>query len=63
MDKKIILEAIKNNGFNLSCASEEIWNDKEIVIEAVKNNPFALDFASKEIRMIKKILLCQLYKI
>jgi lambda repressor-like predicted transcriptional regulator len=35
-DKKIILEAVKQNGWSLEYASNNLKNDKEIVLEAVK---------------------------
>ena len=52
-----MLEAVKNNGFVLEWASEELQNDKEIVLEAVKNNGFALEYASKELKKDKEIVL------
>ena len=49
-DKKIVLEAVKQNGDALQYASEELKNDKEVVLEAVKRNRLALQYASKELK-------------
>jgi hypothetical protein len=45
-----VLEAVKQNGYALKYASEELRGDKELVLEAVKNNPLAFDFAGEELQ-------------
>lgn len=36
MNKEVVLEAVKEDGYALRYASEELQNDKEVVLEAVK---------------------------
>ena len=36
-DKKIVLEAVKQNGYSLFYADQSLKKDKEVVLEAIKN--------------------------
>ena len=47
---EIVLEAVKNDGYALEYASEELKADTEIVLAAVKNNGMALEYASKKLK-------------
>jgi hypothetical protein len=55
--KEIVLEAVKQNGDALECASDELKNNFEIVLEAVKQNGYALEYASDELKNDFKIVL------
>lgn len=55
-NRQVILEAVKNNGYNLRFASPELCADKQIVMEAVKNYGFALGFASPELQIDENII-------
>jgi hypothetical protein len=48
--KKISLEAVKSNGFELKNVEEQFQNDKEIVIAAIRQNPNALEYASIDLK-------------
>lgn len=48
--KLAICFAIRNNGFALYFASDEMRNNKEIVLSAVRNQGLALYFASDKMR-------------
>ena len=56
-NKKEVLVAVKNNGYALSNASEELQADKDVVLAAVKNNGYALPFASKELQADREVVL------
>ncbi|WP_064610347.1 DUF4116 domain-containing protein [Streptobacillus moniliformis] len=49
-NKKEVLKAVKQDGWALEFASEELKNDKEVVMAAVKQNGDALQFASERLR-------------
>ena len=49
-DRNIVLEAVKQNGFSLQFASQQLRNDVEIVKEATKSEPESLEFASSLLR-------------
>ena len=55
--KEQVLKIVKQNGFALEYASEELKNDKEIVLEVVKQNGYALKYASKELKNDKEVVL------
>ena len=40
--REAMLEAVRNDGMQLMCATEEIKADLEVVIEAVRQNGLAL---------------------
>jgi hypothetical protein len=44
---EIVMELVKNNGFTLRYASEELQNNYKIVMAVVKNDGFTLQCASK----------------
>jgi hypothetical protein len=46
----VVLEAVKNNGWALGHASEELQGDREVVLAAVKQNGEALQYASEELQ-------------
>lgn len=56
-DKKRMLEAVKENGLALRCASDELQADKEVVLAAVKQCGYALRYASKELQADKAVVL------
>ena len=41
-NKEYVLKAVKNNGYSLEYASNELKNNKEIVLEAIKKNGYSL---------------------
>ena len=47
--KEEVLEAVKNDGWALEFASEELKNDRELVLEAVKQDGMVLKYASDNI--------------
>ncbi|KAF0975389.1 hypothetical protein FDP41_005383 [Naegleria fowleri] len=49
-DKEIVLEVVKNDGFALKYASNELRKDRGLVMEAVKSNGYALFYASEELQ-------------
>jgi hypothetical protein len=55
-DKTEALAAVKNDGWALEHASDELKADKEVVMAAVKNNGYALQFASDELKADPEIL-------
>lgn len=59
-NKEVMLEAIKQDGNNLSFCSDSLKNDWDIVFFAYKMNRFSLEHASKEIRNDKDKMLCLL---
>ena len=56
-DKKIVLEALKQDGRALQYVSEELRNDEEIVLAAVKQKGFALKYVPTQFKNSKKIVL------
>jgi hypothetical protein len=54
-NKKLVLEAVKQNGSSLECSSRELQNDKEVVLEAVKQDGSSLHYSSKELQNDKEI--------
>ena len=55
--EEITLEAVKNDGYALDYASEELKADRQIVLEVVKNKGDALEYASEELKSDKEIVL------
>ena len=55
-NKNGILESIKQFGFSLEYASDELKNDREIVLEAIKNDSWNLQFASERLQNDKDFL-------
>jgi len=47
---------VKNNGYALDAASEELKADKDVVMAAVKNYGEALEHASEELKADPEIL-------
>ena len=59
-NKKEALKAVKQNGWALEFASDELKNDREVVLEAVKEKGsagFALEYASEELKNDRKVVL------
>jgi hypothetical protein len=56
-DKKFVLEKVKQTGWALEYASDELKKDKEVVLEAAKENGWALQFASAELLNDKDFML------
>lgn len=54
-DRKLMLEAVKQDGQLLYYASKELRDDKEVVEEAIKNKWLILKYASKRLRSDKEI--------
>ena len=59
-NKKIVLAAVKQDGWALNYASEELRKDKEVVLEAVRQWGYALRFASPELKEDEEIILVSL---
>jgi hypothetical protein len=51
------MEAVKQNGWALEYASEELKRDREVVMEAVKQEGTALQYASEELRGDREVVL------
>lgn len=49
-DRKIVLESVKNYGWALEYASEELKNDYEVVMQAIENDSTSLACASDELK-------------
>ena len=49
-NKKVVLEAVKNNGYALEFTSEEFRADRQVVLEAVKQAGEALEYASEALQ-------------
>ena len=49
-DKNEALIVVRQNGYALEYASEELRNDREVVLEAVKQDDWALRYASDELQ-------------
>jgi hypothetical protein len=56
-DRDVILPIIKDSGYVLEYASEELRADKEVVMVAVKNSGYALEYASEELQADKEVVL------
>ena len=56
-DREFMLAAVKQNGWALKYASDELKGDREIVLEAVKQKGYALQFASDELKGDREIVL------
>ena len=50
-----MLQAVKQDGFLLEFASNELKDDKEVVLEATKQNPCVIYYASEELKEDKEI--------
>jgi len=48
--KEQVLEAVKQAGYALQYASEELRGDHEVVMEAVKENGYVLKYASMQLK-------------
>ena len=55
-EKTEALAAVKNDGWALEDASDELKADKEVVMVAVKNQVSALEFASDELKADKEVV-------
>ena len=55
--KAEVLEAVKQDGYWLQYASEELRGDKEVVLAAVSQNGWALQFASKELMADREFMM------
>jgi hypothetical protein len=56
-DKSFVLEAVKENGYALEYANENLQKDKSIVIEAVKQNGYTLQFADESLKKDRSIIV------
>ncbi|MCR4792549.1 MAG: DUF4116 domain-containing protein [Lachnospiraceae bacterium] len=56
-DKAKVIEMVKQNGWALRGASEELRADKEVVLAAVSQNGRALQYASAELRADRDVVL------
>jgi len=56
-DRELALIAIKKNGYELNCVSDNLKNDEEIVSIAVNNLGDALQFASDILKNNKKLVI------
>ena len=56
MDLRLMLEAVKQNGWALGLAAEALKADKEVVLEAVKTNGRALRFASDDLKADRDVV-------
>lgn len=56
-DEDIILEWIKNNGYNFKYASNRIKNDKNIVLKAIKLNWYVLECITESYKNDKELVL------
>ena len=54
---KSVLTAVKNNGYALEHASDELKADREVVMAAVQNWGGALEYVSEELRSDREIVL------
>lgn len=46
-DKKLMIEAVKNNGYALKYVAKELKKDEELVMEALKCNGFVLKYSDE----------------
>ena len=56
-DRKVVLAAIKKEGYKLEYASDELRNDREIVLAALSNYGNALEYASDELRNDRELVM------
>ena len=56
-NREIVMVAVKQNGFALQWASEELKGDRDIVMEAVKQNGDALQHASAELHNDREFVI------
>lgn len=56
-DREEVLEAVKQNGWSLQYASEDLKRDREIVLTAVKQYGRSLQYAGEELRGDREIVL------
>ena len=61
-DRETILNDVRDNGYRLGFASDELRNDREIVLERVKSNGYRYKFASESLQSDKHIILESLKK-
>ena len=52
-DRRVVMEAVKQHGFVLECASEELKRDQVFVKELIKFNPDVLQYDSPALKRIK----------
>ena len=57
-EKEKAILAVKNDGFALEYASDELKADKEVVMAAVQNDGHAFKFASEAMKDNKAIFFC-----
>lgn len=57
IERRIILQAVMQNGNFLRCASQSLRADPELVMAAVRKDGYALQFASRELREDRNIVL------
>jgi len=55
--KSEVMEAVKQNGYVLCYASEELRNDRDVVLEAIKQYGYALYYASEALRADREFVL------
>ena len=55
-DRKIVLAAVRNNGFAIADADRKFLDDKEIAIEAIKNNRNTFLLLNRKLTMDRNIL-------
>lgn len=56
-NKEEVIKTVKEGGWALEFASEELRYDKEVVLEAVNNYGWALKYASYDLRNDKEVVL------
>ena len=56
-NKEEVLEAVREDGYTLEQASEELRADREVVLAAVKESGLSLQYASKELRADKEVVM------
>ena len=56
-NKDVVLQAVKNNGIALMCASARLKDDKEVVLQAMNKDGCALQYASVRLRDDKEVVL------
>ena len=49
-NREIVMEAVKNNGYEIQYASNDLKNDKDLVITALKENKMAFAYIGKDIK-------------
>lgn len=55
-DKKLMMQAVRFNGYNLGYASKELCSDKELAIKAIRNTYMAYEFIGDSLKNDKDIL-------